>query len=116
MYQLTFSDQSLAELNHLEVSIQMKLMETLSALNFEELESNPILGRFARGKTIYNRVRIDDFRIYFERKEANLLYVHYILHKHTWNDFLFRFKLPFNDESAIEKDSSFWKFLESLKK
>ena len=39
----------------------------------------------------------------------------YILHKNTLADFIFRTKLPVNEEFLAEQEDSFWKYLDSLK-
>lgn len=115
MFQVNFSEQSMYELNQLNQHSQMMLMETFSNLSQEQLDNpNDELGRFNRnGKTFY-RIRAGDFRIYFE-KDKNTLFAHYILHKNTLSDFVFRFKLPITEEFMIEQHDSFWKYLESIR-
>jgi mRNA interferase RelE/StbE len=115
MFQVNFSEQSMHELNQLDTRSQMLLVEVVSTLKQEQLDNpNEELGRFHRSGTIYYRVRAGEFRIYFEQKGDALL-AHYILHKNTLSDFVFRFKLPFTEEFMIEQDDSFWKYLESLR-
>lgn len=117
MHQLTFSDQSMSIMSQLSMQQKMHFIESLSNINMDNFVGDTaIYGRFTRDKTTYYRTRIDEFRIYFERRSQNILFVNYILPKHTWSDFLFRFKLPFNDEVAVEKNENFWKNLETLKK
>ena len=43
-------------------------------------------------------------------------YSHVILDKNSMADFIFRTKLPFKEEQAIEQHQSFWQYLESLMK
>lgn len=116
MYQVNFSEQSMAALNRLEKWDQMPIIEKLSSLSPNDLESlSDDLGRFSRdGKTLY-RLRAGEYRIYFEVL-GGALFSHYILSQHTLSDFVFRFKLPFNDDQAVEQHKSFWQYLESLKK
>lgn len=116
MNQVTFSEQSILELNKLPPEEQMHLIETLSAINPQEIEKkNCDLGKFQRdGKTFY-RLRPKDYRIYFEIKNSDIIFCHYILHPHTFSDFLFRFKLPVTEDQMIEQNQSFWKYLETLK-
>ena len=115
MFQVNFSEQSMHELNQLDKGSQMLLMEIFSSLTQEQLNHpNDELGRFNRnGKTFY-RIRAGEFRIYFE-KNKNSLFAHYILHKNTLSDFVFRFKLPVTEEFMIEQHDSFWKYLESIR-
>ena len=115
MFQVNFSEQSMHELNKLDLPSQMVLIEVVSTLSQDQLDSpNDELGRFQRaGKTFY-RVRAGEFRIYFEQDGESLL-AHYILHKNTLSDFLFRFKMPVTDEFLIEQNDSFWKYIESIR-
>jgi len=115
MFQVNFSEQSMSELNKLDTPSQMLVVEVVSTLKQEQLDNpNDELGRFQReGKTFY-RVRAGEFRIYFEQ-EKDSLYAHYILHKNTLTDFLFRFKLPVTQEFMIEQNDSFWKYIESIR-
>ena len=116
MYQINFSDQSMRELNSLEKWDQMPLIEKLSDLTQKDLENmGEDLGRFNRNGTTYYRLRAGDYRIYFEVR-GDTLYSHYILHQHTLTDFIFRFKLPVNEEQLVEQHQSFWKYLETLRK
>ncbi|MGB0333954.1 MAG: type II toxin-antitoxin system RelE family toxin [Opitutales bacterium] len=115
MFQVNFSEQSMHELNQLDTRSQMLLVEVVSTLKQEQLDNpNEELGRFHRNGTTYYRVRAGEFRIYFEQ-QGDALFAHYILHKNTLSDFVFRFKLPFTEEFMIEQDDSFWKYLESLR-
>ncbi len=116
MYQVTFSDQSMGELNKLPVEDQLRLVDAISTITPEKLQdpSEP-LGRFSRSGRTYYRVRAGDFRCYFEIR-GDTLYSHYIIHRHTLTDFVFRFKLPVSEEQLIEQHSSFWKYLETLRR
>lgn len=116
MYQVTFSDQSISELNQLELTKQMELVEKISSITPEQLKnpSEP-LGKFTRdGKTFY-RLRAGEFRCYFEIKD-DVLYSHYFLHKNSLADFIFRTKLPLSEQQMVEQHQSFWKYLDSLKR
>ena len=115
MFQVNFSEQSMHELNRLDTRSQMLLVEVVSRLKQEQLDNpNEELGRFQRNGTTYYRVRAGEFRIYFEQR-GDALFAHYILHKNTLSDFIFRFKLPFTEEFMVEQEDSFWKYLESLR-
>lgn len=115
MFQVNFSEQSMNELNQLDTRSQMELVEIFSSLTQKQLD-NPSddVGRFKRNNKIFYRVRAGDFRIYFEQEKKGL-FAHYILHKNTFSDFVFRFKLPITEEFMIEQHDSFWKYLESIR-
>ena len=115
MYQVNFSEQSMKELNQLEITKQMEIAEIISSITTEQLEQpNEELQTFNRDGTVYYRMRANDFRIYFELIDDQL-FAHYILHKNTLADFIFRTKLPVNEEFLAEQEDSFWKYLDSLK-
>ncbi|MGB0744923.1 MAG: type II toxin-antitoxin system RelE family toxin [Opitutales bacterium] len=115
MFQVNFSEQSMRELNQLDTRSQMILVEVISTLTQHQLEHpNEELGRFHRGGKTYYRVRAGEFRIYFEQ-QGDALFAHYILHKNTLSDFIFRSKLPVTEEFLAEQRDSFWKYLESLR-
>jgi len=116
MYQVTFSEQSMLELNKLNKLAQMEVIEPISRLTPDDLaKAREPLGRFTRaGKTFY-RLRSGDFRFYFEVTGSNL-HTHYILHKDSLEDFLFRTKLPVSEQQLFEQHSKFWRYLESLTK
>ena len=115
MFQVNFSEQSMYELNQLDTRSQMLVIEVVSTLKQEHLDNpDEELGRFNRDNKIYYRVRAGEFRIYFEQI-GETLFAHYILHKNTLSDFIFRFKLPYSQEFMVEQSDSFWKYLESLR-
>ena len=116
MYQVTFSEQAMRELNQLPTLAQLKVMEPLSALKPGDL-SHPRepLGRFHRKHQEYYRLRAGDYRFYFEA-QGETLHIHYILHHNTLEDFLLRNKLPVTEQQLVEQNSKFWKYLETLAK
>lgn len=116
MYQVNFSDQSMQELNKLDKLEQMEVLAPLSSLTMADL-ANPAepLGRFKRGRKIFYRLRSGEHRIYF-RVEGDSLHTDYILHSNSLTDFIFRTKLPISEEQLVEQHSSFWKYLETLKR
>ena len=114
MFQVTFSDQSLSILNDLPQGDQLKLMDTLSSLSNAILSgSDSTIGSFNRDGKIFYRLRVDDFRVYFEKINI-ALHCHYILPKNSLNDFIFRCKLPASERTVLEDHQSFWDYLDSL--
>ena len=115
MFQVTFSEQSLKELEKLPMLEQLSLIDPLSNLTESKLRnpSEP-LGSFNRGGKQMFRLRSGEYRIYFERDGASLKTT-CILHKNTLTDFIYRTKLPISEEQLIEQHSSFWKYIDTLK-
>lgn len=93
-FQVNFSDQSMSQLKKLDIPQQMTLIDELCSITTEQLETpTGTISRFHRdGKVLY-RLRAKGYRLYFERQK-DILYNHFILHKHTLTDFIVRFKLP----------------------
>ncbi len=116
MYQVTFSDQSMRELNRLDKLAQLEAIDPISKIRPADLtHPREPLGRFNRGGKVFYRLRAGDFRFYFEVQNETL-HTHYILHKSSLEDALFRMKLPVSEKQLFEQDSKFWKYLESLTK
>ncbi len=116
MYQVTFSDQAMRELNRIDKISQLSLVEPISNITPGDL-SHPRepLGRFNREGRTFFRLRAGDYRFYFQAADATL-HVDYILHKNSLEDFLLRNKLPVSEQQLVEQHSKFWKYLESLTK
>ena len=116
MYQVTFSEQSMRELNRLDTMAQLALIDPISSLKPADLDHpREPLGRFHRGEREYYRLRSGDYRFYFE-VQGDTLHTHYILHRNSLEDFLLRNKLPVSEQQLVEQNSKFWKYLESLTK
>ena len=116
MFQLTFSDQSMTEVNALDHTGQLELMANLSSLTSDILSAESSrVGQFQREGKLFHRFRIGELRVYFEHNGENL-HCHYILHKNTFSDFIVRCKLPVANERDLEKNQSFWEYLDSLGK
>lgn len=95
---------------------QLELVEKLSSLSSDILsDKSSGIGKFLRKGMTYYRIRLDEMRIYFERKE-NTLHCQFILEKNSFQDFMIRCNMPSSEESVIENHQSFWDFLESLRK
>lgn len=116
VYQVTFSEQAMRELNRLDKLAQLDVIEPISTLKPSDLaHPREPLGRFHRGGKEFYRLRCGEFRFYFEVRR-DTLHVDYILHKNSLEDFLLRNKLPVSEQQLVEQDSKFWKYLESLTK
>lgn len=117
MYQVTFSDQSMGEIKKLNITEQLSLIDQLSSLTDSAFkEQNKDLHKIQRDGVTFFRIKTGTLRIYLEPKKENILFCHYILPQHTLSDFVFRANLPISDEQMIEQHSSFWKYIDSLKK
>ena len=104
------------ELNRLDKIAQMEALEPISRVKPSDL-ANPRepLGKFNRGGKDFFRLRAGEFRFYFEA-QGDKIHTHYILHKDSLEDALFRLKLPVSEQQLFEQHNKFWKYLESLAK
>jgi mRNA interferase RelE/StbE len=116
MFQVTFSEQAMREINKLEKFAQLEAIDPISNVKAADLVNprEPI-GFFRRGQKSLYRLRAGDFRFYFQLT-SEMLHVDYILHRHSLEDFLLRNKLPVTEQQLVEQDSKFWKYLEGLTK
>ncbi len=103
MFQIIFNEISAAEMAAIPTLVQLDLLSEFQLLpadlgsldkkHFSQIERN--------GKKLY-RYRATDYRIYFGKCPEGIV-IHRVLHKNTIRDFLFRSKLPMNeDESGLE--------------
>ena len=65
------------------------------------------------GKTLH-RLRLGDYRVYFERHELGVV-VHRILSRHTLKDFWFRSGLKMQEDEALQQNPKFWELIEAAK-
>ena len=116
MYQVTFSEQAMHELNKLDKLAQLDAIDPISNLKPADIaHPREPLGQFRRGQKTLFRLRAGDFRFYFD-VHGETLHVDYILHRNSLEDFLLRNKLPVSEQQLVEQHSKFWKYLESLTK
>jgi mRNA-degrading endonuclease RelE of RelBE toxin-antitoxin system len=116
MYQVTFSEQSMRELNKLDKLAQLEVIEPISKIRPADLaHPREPLGKFHRAGKDFYRLRAGEFRFYFTVTDETL-HTHYILHKSSLEDWLFRMKLPVSEQQLVEQHSKFWKYLDSLTK
>jgi mRNA-degrading endonuclease RelE of RelBE toxin-antitoxin system len=116
MYQVTFSEQAMRELNKLETLAQLEVVEPISGIKAADLEHpREPLGRFQRKGNAFYRLRAGEHRFYFDVK-GDTLHVNYILHRNSLEDFLLRNRLPVSEQQLVEQHSKFWKYLETLTK
>ncbi|HRZ46389.1 MAG TPA: hypothetical protein P5555_14460 [Candidatus Paceibacterota bacterium] len=71
-------------------------------------------GRLERDGRVLHRLRLGDYRVYFERHELGLV-VHRILSRNTLKDFLYRSNLPLGEDRVLEEDPRFWALIEAAK-
>lgn len=112
MLQIVFNEISAAEISQLDTLEQLELLDEfkVSEDDLEHLEDERF-GRIDRdGKTLY-RFRSLDWRFYFEVADGNVI-VHRVLHKNTFQDFLYRTKLGAGEDEALATSKQFWRLID----
>ncbi|MGI9242577.1 MAG: type II toxin-antitoxin system RelE family toxin [Verrucomicrobiales bacterium] len=116
MFQIIFNEISAAEISRLDTLEQLTLLDQFKVTP-EDLENGDSdkFGQLERdGENLY-RFRSEEYRIYFAVEEDAVV-VHRVLHKGTFSDFLFRSKLPLNEDEALSESKHFWKLIEEGEK
>jgi mRNA-degrading endonuclease RelE of RelBE toxin-antitoxin system len=110
--QIVFNEISAAELSALDTLDQLELLEEfkVSEEDLENLNAERF-GKIERDGLVLYRFRAQDYRFYFEVKEAAVI-VHRVLHKGTFSDFLFRSKMPLAEDEALAASKHFWKLID----
>ena len=112
MLQIVFNEISAAEISQLDTLEQLELLDEFKVTrdDLEHLEDERF-GKIERdGKTLY-RFRTKEWRFYFEAVDEQVV-VHRVLHRGTFNDFLFRLKLPVGEDEALADSKHFWKLID----
>ena len=112
MLQIVFNEISAAEISQLATLDQLELLDEFKVTgdDLENLEDERF-GRMVRdGKTLH-RFRSKDWRFYFEVVDGRVV-VHRILHKNTFQDFLFRSKLPLGEDEELSQSKQFWRLID----
>lgn len=113
MLQIVFNEISAAEISQLGTLEQLELLDEfkVSEDDLAHLEDDRF-GKIERdGKKLY-RFRSQDWRFYFEVLEDHVK-VHRVLHKNTFQDFLFRSKLHFGaEDEELAESKQFWRLID----
>ena len=82
--------------------------------DLESGESDKFAKMERDGRKLY-RFRSEEYRIYFA-VEGDSVVVHRVLHKGTFQDFLFRSKLPIHEDEALVDSKHFWELIDEGEK
>ncbi|NIP96233.1 MAG: hypothetical protein GWO24_23500 [Akkermansiaceae bacterium] len=112
MLQIVFNEISAAEISQLDTLEQLELLDEfkVSEDDLDHLEDDRF-GKIERGGKLLYRFRSRDWRFYFEVAGGNVV-VHRILHKNTFQDFLFRSKLPVGEDEELAQSKQFWRLID----
>jgi mRNA-degrading endonuclease RelE of RelBE toxin-antitoxin system len=114
-FQIIFNPTSAAELARMPKDLQLYILGEFRGLPQEVMTTDlERYGKLERQGRILHRLRLGDYRIYFERHELGVV-VHRILSRNTLKDFLFRSNLPTGEDEALQENPKFWELIESAK-
>jgi len=71
-------------------------------------------GKLTRAGHTLHRLRLNDYRVYFERHEFGVV-VRRILNAGTLKDFRYRSNLPLKEDEALQENPRFWALIEAAK-
>ena len=112
MFQIIFNEISAAELSALDTMEQLEILAEFKVTpdDLENLDEERF-GKLERdGKTLY-RYRANEHRFYFSVEDQGVI-VHRVLHRNTFQDFLYRASLPVSEDEQLSKSGPFWELIE----
>ena len=114
-FQIIFNPTSAAELATLPKELQLHILGEFRGLPREVMSTDlEQFGKLEREGRTLHRLRLGDYRIYFERHDLGLV-VHRILSRNTVKDFLFRSSLRLAEDEALQENPKFWQLIEAAR-
>ncbi|MCC7375266.1 MAG: hypothetical protein IT581_11490 [Verrucomicrobiales bacterium] len=112
IFQIIFNPTSAAELASMPKNLQLFILGEFRGLPTEVMSTDlERFGKLEREGRVLHRMRLGDYRIYFERHPLGIV-VHRILNRHSLKDFLFRSSLPTGEDEALQENPKFWEMIE----
>ncbi|MBL9127159.1 MAG: hypothetical protein JNL97_05915 [Verrucomicrobiales bacterium] len=115
-FQIIFNPTSAAELSAMPKQLQLTILGEFRGLPTEVMSTDlERFGKLEREGRVLHRMRLGDYRIYFERHPLGLV-VHRILSRNSLKDFLFRSSLPTGEDEALQNNPKFWDLIEAARR
>jgi hypothetical protein len=115
IFQIIFNPTSALELASMPKNLQLFILGEFRGLPTEAMSTDlDRFGKLERDGRVLHRLRLGDYRIYFERHPLGLV-VHRILNRHSLKDFLFRSSLPTGEDEALQGNPKFWELIEAAR-
>lgn len=111
MFQIIFNEISAAEMAEIPKLTQLDLLAEFQVMpeDFDKLDKARFTQVKRDGKSFY-RYRAKEYRIYFGKCPEGIV-IHRVLHKNTIRDFLFRSKLPMNEDETGAETTVPWELI-----
>jgi mRNA-degrading endonuclease RelE of RelBE toxin-antitoxin system len=114
-FQIIFTPASASELSKMPKELQLQVLGEFRGLPQEVMSTDlEQFGKLERHGRTLHRLRLGDYRIYFERHDLGVV-VHRILSRNTLKDFLFRSNLPGGEDAALQENPKFWELIEAAR-
>jgi mRNA-degrading endonuclease RelE of RelBE toxin-antitoxin system len=114
-FQIIFTPASAAELARMPKDLQLEILGDFRGVPHQVLSTElEDFGKLERDGRVLHRLRIGDYRIYFEKHDLGVL-VHRILSKNTLKDFYYRHGLKVPEDEAMQSNPRFWELIESAR-
>ncbi len=115
-FQIIFNPTSANELGAMPRNLQLFILGEFRGLPTEAMSTDlERFGKLERDGRVLHRLRLGEYRIYFERHPLGLV-VHRILSRHSLKDFLFRSSLPLGEDEALQANPKFWELIEAARR
>lgn len=114
-FQIIFTPTAAAELARMPKDLQLQILGEFRGVPHQVMATDlEDFGKLERDGRVLHRLRIGDYRIYFEKHELGVL-VHRILSRNTLKDFYFRHGLKVQEDEALQSNPRFWELIESAR-
>jgi len=114
-FQIIFTPASAAELGRMPKDLQLQILGDFRGVPHQVMATDlEDFGRLERDGRVLHRLRIGDYRVYFEKHDLGVL-IHRILSRHTLKDFYFRQGLKIHEDEALQSNPRFWELIESAR-
>ena len=114
-FQVIFTPASAAEMARMPKELQLQILGEFRGLPQQVIGTElDAFGKLERGRRLLHRLRLGDYRVYFERHELGVL-VHRILTRNSLRDFLYRSGLGVDEDAALQENPKFWEMIETAR-
>jgi len=114
-FQIIFTPASAAELARMPKDLQLQVLGGFRGVPQQVMATElDDVGKLERDGRVLHRLRLGDYRIYFEKHDLGVL-VHRVLSKNTLKDFYFRSGLKVHEDEALQSNPRFWELIESAR-
>ena len=114
-FQVIFTPTSAAEMARMPKELQLHILGEFRGLPQQVIGTElDDFGKLERGRRVLHRLRLGDYRVYFERHELGVL-VHRILTRNSLKDFCYRSGLGVDEDAALQENPKFWEMIEAAR-